>query len=90
MKTILIGLFLIVGFNAAALEVDVLEFGSGKRGEIIKLEEAKMKIQDTIGVYKKGMSKAQKDQLTADLKALRKCKFQTPCKEEISNRTVNK
>lgn len=90
MKTMLISLVVLVSLNVSAIEVDVLDFGSQNRAKIIKLEEAKMKIQDTIAVYKKSMSKAQKDDLTKDLKALRKCKFQQPCKEEITNRTVTK
>ena len=59
----------------ANLNVKVLDYGSQNRAKIIELEAAKQKIGDTISVYKKGMSKEQKDELQKDLKALRKCEF---------------
>lgn len=77
--------------KAEGLGVDglLLNVGSQNRVKIIKLEAAKQKIQDTVSVYKKGMSKAEKDQLSRDLKALRKCKFRQPCVEEMTNRKVS-
>lgn len=77
--------------KAEGLGVDglLLNVGSQNRVKIIKLEAAKQKIQDTVSVYKKGMSKAEKDQLSRDLKALRKCKFRQPCVEEMTGRKVS-
>lgn len=64
------------------LQVEVMNFGAENRSKIIKLESQKQQIQDYVSVLKKGMSKEQKDQLSKDLKALRKCKFQQPCLDE--------
>jgi hypothetical protein len=86
MKKLIVVAVLLVSVSVSAqtnsLNIKVLDFGSEQRAKIIELEEAKQRIQDTISVYKKGMSKEQKDKLTKDLKALRKCKFQVPCRDE--------
>jgi len=90
-KTLVIMLALIGPSKAyGGLNVDnlLINLGTQNRSKIIELERAKMKIQDTVSIYKKGMSKKQKKQLTEDLKALRKCKFQQPCVEELSGRNV--
>lgn len=89
MKTILLISLMSLNVYAANLNVEVLDFGTQNRSKIIELEESKMKIQDTIAVYKKSMSKTQKEQLTKDLKALRKCKFQQSCKDE-TGKSINK
>lgn len=70
------------GQATKTLQVEVIDFGADNRSKIIKLESQKQQIQDYVSLLKKGMSKAQKDQLTKDLKALRKCKFQQPCLDE--------
>jgi len=90
-KTLVLILALIgVSKAHGGLNVDnlLINLGTQNRSKIIELERAKMKIQDTVSIYKKGMSKKQKKQLTEDLKALRKCKFQQPCVEELSGRNV--
>lgn len=75
--------------QTTTLQVEVMDFGSNNRSKIIKLEQQKKQIQDYVSILKKGMSKQQKEQLNLDLKALRKCNFQKPCKEEITNRDVS-
>lgn len=75
--------------QTTTLQVEVMDFGSNNRSKIIKLEQQKKQIQDYVSILKKGMSKQQKEQLTDDLKALRKCNFQKPCKEEKTNRDVS-
>jgi len=87
-KIVVVVVGLLISISVSAVSVETLDFSGNHRSKLIELEAAKQKIQDTISIYNKSMSKAQKDQLRADLKALRKCKFTQPCLEEMTNRPV--